>query len=223
MFYSKSSLFLSSTLHRVSFSGLALLCVGLFSLSVSAGEPSASEQSANLTQREQAAKQVTQQLLKRLGSHLKTEMKTNGPLQAISVCKDVAPQIAGELSLENGWRVTRISAKPRNALLGSADVWEQKVLAEFEARAKAGEKYSAMSKVEVVEEGGKSYFRFMKPLPVKPICLTCHGSDEQIPATVKTELDKQYPFDRARNYQAGDLRGAVTIKQPMDIPLRKKF
>jgi hypothetical protein len=223
MFPSISPSFQSTVLRGLPFRGLTLLCAVMFSMSVSAGEPPASELSSNLVQREQAAKQVTQQLLKQLGSHLKSEMKTNGPLQAISVCKDVAPQLASELSLENGWRVTRVSAKPRNALLGSADAWEQKVLVEFEARAKAGEKYSSMSKAEVIKEGDKSYFRFMKPLPVKPICLTCHGSDEQIPATVKVELDKQYPFDQARDYKAGDLRGAVTIKQPMDIPLRKKF
>lgn len=40
---------------------------------------------------------------------------------------------------------------------------------------------------------------------------------------VKAELDKQYPYDQARDYKIGDLRGAISIKQPMDIPLRKKF
>lgn len=202
---------------------LALLFISLFSVSAGAAEQSSAEQMNDTAAREQAAKQVTQQLLKQLGSHLKSEMKSNGPLQAIAVCKDVAPQIAGELSLENGWRVTRVSAKPRNTLLGSADTWEQKVLSDFEARARAGEKYSAMSKAEVVEEAGKSYFRFMKPLAMQPICLACHGSGEQISEAVKAELDKQYPFDQARNYKAGDLRGAVSIKQPMDVPLRKKF
>ncbi len=78
-----------------------------------------------------------------------------------------------------------------------------------------------MAKTEVVEEAGESYFRYMKPLAIKPVCLACHGSDEQIPEAVKTELKTMYPYDQAKNYKVGELRGAVSIKQPMSIPLGK--
>ena len=174
-------------------------------------------------QREKAAQQVTQQFLKQLGGHLKKEMKTNGPVAAIKVCKEIAPAIANELSLENGWRVTRVTTKPRNALLGTPDLWERKTLADFESRAEKGEQYASMAKAEVVDESGKSYFRYMKPLAIQPVCLACHGSDEQIPDGVKAALDTAYPHDLARGYKLGELRGAVSIKQPMDIPLRKTF
>lgn len=177
----------------------------------------------NDADREAAAQRVTQQFVKQLGGHLKKEMKANGPVAAIKVCKDVAPKIAQKLSLENGWKVTRVTSKPRNALLGTADLWEQKTLTEFETRASKGESYASMAKSEVVEESGKSYFRYMKPLAVKPVCLNCHGNDEQINDMVKAELDKAYPYDLARGYKTGDLRGAVSIKQPIDIPLRKNF
>jgi hypothetical protein len=63
----------------------------------------------------------------------------------------------------------------------------------------------------------------MKPLAIKPVCLTCHGGEKDIPDTVKSELEKVYPFDQATGYKQGELRGAVSIKQPMDIPLYKKF
>ncbi len=184
---------------------------------------SASAYANDIAQREQAAKQVSQQFLKQLGGHLKKEMKANGPVSAIKVCKDVAPQIASQLSLENGWRVTRVSTKPRNALLGTPDKWEHETLLDFEARAKKGEKYADMAKSEVVEEAGKSYFRYMKPLALKPICLTCHGSNQQIPAPVKAALDEAYPHDQARDYLVGELRGAISIKQPLDVSLRKTF
>lgn len=174
-------------------------------------------------QREKAAQQVTQQFLKQLGGQLKKEMKANGPVAAIKVCKEIAPGIASELSLENGWRVTRVTTKPRNALLGTTDSWERKTLADFESRAEKGEQYASMAKAEVVDESGKSYFRYMKPLAIQPVCLACHGADEQIPASVKAALDTAYPHDQARGYKVGELRGAVSIKQPMDIPLRKKF
>ncbi|RKZ68440.1 MAG: hypothetical protein DRQ44_04430, partial [Gammaproteobacteria bacterium] len=174
-------------------------------------------------EREQAAKQVTQQFVKQLGGHLKKEMKANGPVAAIKVCKDVAPDIVNQLSIENGWRVSRVTNKVRNPSSGLPDQWESKVLAEFEALAKKGEEYSSMSKSAVVEENGQSYYRFMKPLAIKPVCLSCHGSEEDIPATVQAELAKHYPFDQAVNYKVGDLRGAVSIKQPMTVPLKKTF
>lgn len=196
-------------IHQIIFVGLMLIAS-----MVLADEPK---------QREQAADQVSQQFIKQLGGNLKKEMKANGPVQAINVCKDIAPHIANQLSIENGWSVSRVTTKTRNSLLGTPDLWERKVLAEFEARAAKGEKYSEMKKTAIVDEDGKFYFRYMKPLAIQPICLTCHGSDEQIPAPVKAELEKAYPFDQAKGYKDGELRGAVSIKQPMDIPLYKKF
>ena len=176
-----------------------------------------------LNQREQAADQVSEQFIKQLGGHLKKEMQANGPVQAINVCKEIAPEIANQLSNENGWSVSRVTTKTRNSLLGAADMWERETLAEFEAAAAKGENYSEMKKTAVVDEDGQFYFRYMKPLAIKPVCLTCHGSEEQIPAPVKSELVKLYPFDQAKGYKQGELRGAVSIKQPMDVPLYKKF
>ena len=176
-----------------------------------------------LNEREQAADQVSEQFIKQLGGHLKKEMQANGPVQAIKVCKEIAPEIANQLSIENGWSVSRVTTKTRNSLLGTTDMWEREALAEFEAAAAKGEKYSEMKKTAVVDEDGQFYFRYMKPLAIKPVCLTCHGSEDQIPAPVKAELEKLYPFDKAKGYKQGELRGAVSIKQPMDVPLYKKF
>ncbi|HFD79789.1 MAG TPA: DUF3365 domain-containing protein [Gammaproteobacteria bacterium] len=175
----------------------------------------------DMEQRLAASRQATAELMKQLGGALKRELKSQGPAAAISVCRDLAPQIAGRLSRENGWRVTRVGTRVRNPLLGMPDAWEQGVLEEFQARAAKGEKYANMSHSEVVEEGGRRYFRFMKAIGTKDICLTCHGGEANLPAQVKTSLDRDYPMDRARGYRVGDLRGAVSIKQPLDIPLRE--
>ena len=177
-------------------------------------------QADEIAEREQAAKQVSQKFVKQLGGHLQKEMKSNGPVAAIKVCKDIAPTISNQLSVENGWSVSRVSNKVRNPSSGLPDQWESNVLAEFEALAKQGEKYSSMNKSIVVEENGRSYYRFMKPITVKPVCLSCHGSQDDIPETVQAELAKHYPFDQAVNYKVNDLRGAISIKQPMSIPLK---
>ena len=181
--------------------------------------PGAALAGEEIAARQAAAAAATQQLLQQLGGELKREMGANGPAAAIRVCRDVAPQIAGELSRNNGWRVTRVSERVRNPLLGMPDAWERKVLRDFEARAAKGESYADMHHGEVVTEAGVEFYRFMKPIGTAPVCLTCHGATEQIPEPVRMKLAESYPFDRAVGYQAGDLRGAVSILQPLDIPL----
>ena len=187
---------------------VALACV--------CGAPAADE----LSEREQAARQASAELLEQLGGALKKEMGSGGPGAAISVCRDLAPQISGQISRANGWRMTRVGTRVRNPLLGMPDAWELNTLAEFEKRAGGGEPYLGMVASEVVEEGGARYFRFMKAIAVKPVCLVCHGDKDTIPAEVKTKLATEYPLDQATGYQEGELRGAVSIKQPMNIPLR---
>lgn len=162
-----------------------------------------------------AARAASGNFLKRLGGTLKSEMKNNGPASAITVCRDVAPKIAGDISLQNGWQVTRVSSKARNTMLGLADSWEQSVLLEFEKRLSKGEKFETIQFSEVVTEPSGKSLRYMKAIGTAPICLTCHGSAEQIPAAVQAKINSLYPHDKATGYKAGELRGAVSIKQPL--------
>lgn len=173
----------------------------------------------DLAQRQAAAKAATQTLVTRLGASLKQEMSAGGPQAAIAVCRDVAPQIAGELSRANGWRVTRVGTRVRNPMLGTPDAWEQGVLARFQQRIAAGEKPTEVAFGELVAEPGGRYYRFMKAIPTQEACLSCHGDPAKIAEPVRTELQRHYPFDRATGYGLGELRGAVSIKQPLDVPL----
>jgi hypothetical protein len=156
------------------------------------------------------------QLLQQLGAELKQELARGGPEGAIGVCREVAPAIAGKLSRQSGARVARVSLKTRNPLLGTADAWEQAVLADFDRRAAAGEKPETLEVSEIVTEPQGRYFRYMKAIPVQPLCLTCHGTDVMIAPEVAQRLQSDYPHDHARGYTAGQIRGAVTIKRPLD-------
>ncbi len=156
------------------------------------------------------------QLVQQLGAELKQELARGGPAGAIGVCRESAPAIAGRLSRESGARVARVSLKTRNPLLGTPDAWEQAVLAEFDRRAAAGEKPESMESFETVTEPQGRYFRYMKAIPVQPLCLACHGTAETITPEVAQRLDTDYPHDRARGYALGQIRGAVTIKRPLD-------
>ncbi len=143
-----------------------------------------------------------------LKSELMAGMKAGGPLQAISVCNTVAEEIASDNSKKLGWEISRTSLKPRNTK-NSPDAWEAAVLTSFEERKEAGEAVSKIDHAEVISNNGQSQFRYMKAIPTKPLCLSCHG--ENIPADVLKRIDQLYPNDMARGFKAGDIRGAFSI------------
>lgn len=162
------------------------------------------------------AREVARELIEDLGDALKTALAESGPDGAITVCRDTAPALANALSLRTGWKVSRVSLKTRNALIGQPDAWEQVILQRFDEEAKGGADAGKMIAAEIVNEPDADYFRFMKALPVKPLCLTCHGGDQTIPASVRQTLAREYPNDKATGYFAGQIRGAVTIKRKLD-------
>lgn len=160
-------------------------------------------------------RKVAAQFVRELGGELRRELEATGPVRSIIVCKFSAPEIASSLSRVTGWRVSRVSLRTRNPALGQPDVWEHGVLADFDRRARSGEKPEAIEFAEVVKEPGGVYFRYMKALPVDKPCLQCHGPVDTLSDPVKERLASDYPFDRATGYTLGQVRGAVTIKRPL--------
>jgi len=194
-----------------------LLAAALSSAVIAAYTQAASSSGdADMQARVEAAKAAAGDFLKQLGGAMKREMQAGGPTAAMKVCRDVAPGIANDISLDNGWKVVRVGTRVRNPMLGLPDTWEQRVLQDFQRRAAEGEGFDTMTYYEVVEEPGGRSLRFMKAIGVAPQCLMCHGSTEQIAEPLRVQLQTLYPHDRAVGYQAGDLRGAVSIKQPLD-------
>ena len=162
------------------------------------------------------AQQVSREFASSLGDALKQALKDSGPEGAISVCRDTAPALAGSLSRRTGWKVARVSLKTRNPMIGQPDAWEQQVLEQFDKDAAAAKGPMALQFSEIVTEPQGRYFRFMQALPVKPLCLTCHGTEHTIPPSVRERLKQEYPNDRATGYYAGEIRGAITIKRKID-------
>ena len=188
---------------------LGAAAIATFAVPSSATEP-------DVQARVEDAKTATAGFLQQLGGTMKREMQAGGPVAALKVCRDVAPDIANDLSLHKGWQVKRVGTRVRNPMLGTPDAWEQGVLQDFERRAAQGEKFDAMTHFEVVEEPAGKSLRFMKAIGLAPQCVVCHGSAEQIAAPVHAELQTLYPHDRAVGYKPGELRGAVSIRQPLE-------
>ena len=169
----------------------------------------------DLSKYQQEAVAVAMPFLKQLGAVNQKAVSEGGPESAIKVCKEVAPQMSSDISRKTGWKLTRVSLKVRNPLLGTADAWEQKVLQDFDERAARGEKPESMTVAEIVQEPAGKSFRFMKAIPVQAGCVACHGTEEQIPDSVKARLSEEYPHDKATGYSVGQIRGAVSIKRPL--------
>lgn len=169
----------------------------------------------NIAQYQDEARGVVKSFAQTLGGELKKALQEQGPAAAIGVCKDTAPAIGSQLSRDNGWRVSRVSLRARNPMLGFPDAWEQKVLADFEARQARGEAVETMEHAEIVNEPQGKFFRYLKPVATQQLCLTCHGARENIAEPVRDALAKAYPHDAAVGYSLGQVRGAVSIKRPL--------
>lgn len=157
------------------------------------------------------ARKVATSLPPKLLAALQEEIAKSGPEGAISVCKDMAPKMAGEISQQTGWKIKRVSLKTRNDVRATPDAWEKAALEDFDKRAAAGEPPSQLEKGEKI---GNEY-RFVKALPVQSLCLSCHGPAEQLSPAVKSALSQQYQNDHATGYSIGQIRGAISVRKPL--------
>lgn len=169
----------------------------------------------SLSKMMEESRAVAVELTQRVGGQMRKEMEFSGPLRSIMVCKYTSPEISAELSRKTGWRVSRVSLKQRNPLTGTPDAWEQQALVEFDKRIAAGEKAESLERAEIVTEPQGRYFRYLKAVPMGPLCMECHGPVEQIPAAVRLRLASEYPHDKATGYSLGQVRGAISIKRSM--------
>lgn len=153
---------------------------------------------------------VTSEFAGKLQSALKGALQEGGVTAAIATCRDLAPQIASELSRSTGASIGRTSRRYRNPL-NAPEPWQTTVLASFDEQMRAAP--------EALPEGSPEYFaasedgaRFMKAIPLAPLCATCHG--ENLAAEVARALAIDYPHDLATGYQIGALRGAFSVFWP---------
>lgn len=155
-------------------------------------------------------------VLPRVVKAMQTAVNEQGPVAAIAVCKEKAPQLLQEIRQQTGWDIRRVSLKTRNEATGTPDAWEARQLAEFNILAANGAKAEQLEVGEVVAEAnGKRSFRYMKALPVGEICQSCHGAADTFSDDLRAALGKDYPHDRATGYVTGQVRGALSVKRPL--------
>ena len=106
------------------------------------------------------SREVTAEFAARMQAALQQGMASGGPVAAIGVCKDIAPDIAERLSAESGAAVSRTSLKVRNPDNAPED-WQRDVLNEFE---------SAETE-EIIDRVGEAGGRYIKAIQTRSLCL----------------------------------------------------
>lgn len=142
-----------------------------------------------------------------LKAALQSAMAEGGPLAAIHVCHDRAPAIAASASASSDADVGRTALRIRNPA-NAPDAQERATLEAF-ARQLAENPGTVPESVDVLPDGR---VRYMRAIVTEGVCLTCHGP--ALSPEVAAAIDARYPEDRAKGFEAGDLRGAFTITWP---------
>lgn len=161
------------------------------------------------------AHKVSSELLGTLKESLLLSLKEGGPEKAVPVCSKIAPAIAKNISENEKLIVRRVSLRTRNAK-NAPDEYEKGILRHFERLQKNNRLSPDYEIHEEVVENNKRKFRYMKPILVTQLCLNCHGKPAKINPKVLKVIKQYYHYDKAVNYNIGDVRGAVSVIIPDD-------
>jgi hypothetical protein len=160
------------------------------------------------------ARGVAKELTAELRRLLSEELAKGGFAGAVRVCAEQAQTATGAFNNATGASARRVSLRYRNGL-NQPDPFEERLLREWQGLPPSKELPAESSTVQT-DSQGKRHLRYWQPIRVQAMCLTCHGDPAGIPAEVKQILASRYPKDLATGYKAGDLRGAVSVRIPLD-------
>ena len=150
----------------------------------------------------------------KLGASVKTRlvdaMNAGGAPNAVEVCSQEAQGIAERVGQETGARVGRSSSKLRNPKDAGPDWVEAWLAAQANKNAEQAKGIDG-----VFDSPGGRVARFLKPIAVEAVCLSCHGDPAQLAEPVRARLSEKYPGDQATGYRIGDLRGALWAEVPV--------
>lgn len=196
--------------HAISLLMLVLLCGLLFADSwLTAQEPTDSYETAL-----KDARAIADELTGELKRLLSNELAKGGFAGAVRVCGEKAQTLAGQFNAAKGASARRVSQRYRNPN-DRPDPYEEAILVRWQTLHHL--KQLPEESVEVTTDAkGRRHLRYLRPIVVQGMCLTCHGTPEKIPDEVREVIRQRYPTDLATGYAAGDLRGAVSVRVPLN-------
>ncbi|MDH5433135.1 MAG: DUF3365 domain-containing protein [Gammaproteobacteria bacterium] len=171
----------------------------------------ATEQHADTQKLDAQAKKLIKKFGGQLKSTLTSEIKQNGLVAAIKVCKIKAPEISDSLS--DKVTIGRTSLKYRNPDNKPDDI-SKITLMDFETQKQNNGNVSQIEKGQFIEKDGKKVYRFMKAIETGGLCLSCHG--ESLTKEVAEQIKTDYPDDKATGFKLGDIRGSFVVEIPVE-------
>ena len=123
-----------------------------------------------------------------------------GPVEAITICRDKAPEIAAALSVD-GVAMGRSSHRLRNSA-NAPQAWLAPIVNDY-----ADGSHELAPRILDIGGGRTGY---VEPIVVQPLCLTCHGTELQ--PELAARIGELYPDDAATGFAAGDFRGVFWVE-----------
>ena len=156
------------------------------------------------------ARTATASLGPELAGMLMGAMQKEGPAGALAVCADSAQVRTARHSVD-GVMIRRVGTRVRNSA-NAPDSLESRLLAYLDEQKLAGTMPDEIMEVARTGPDGAWELRYLKPVMLQEMCVTCHGARDAIPAQVQALIAERYPTDAAVDYAPGDLRGAVAVR-----------
>jgi hypothetical protein len=135
---------------------------------------------------------------KRLSDRLMAEISRAGPVGAIRVCRDEAQPLTLEVAVKSAMALGRTSHRLRNPA-NAPRPWARE-----HVEASAGRPASEVA-ARTFDLGDR--IGVLRPIPLGPLCVTCHGPVQSLAPEVRSALNAAYPQDQAVGFAPGELRG----------------
>ncbi|MGM0623705.1 MAG: Tll0287-like domain-containing protein [Campylobacterota bacterium] len=162
----------------------------------------------------QSSMEVAKESMQKLGGALKSELKQKfkedpSGIKAINYCSDQAQEITKKINsqLDTGVTVRRTALRYRNNA-NEPTIQDIEVMRNFKKAMDNGKKADNLAKV--VQSDDTTYV--YKALGVGKSCTKCHGDVNKMDKDILSQIDKNFPYDKARNFAQGDFRGAIVVE-----------
>jgi hypothetical protein len=143
---------------------------------------------------------ATNAMVSELMGELMAAMEDGDASAAIGVCKEKAPAVAANISMQYGLAIGRTSHKLRNPANTAPD-W-------------AMEFVDGLVDTPSYVVGPKGELGALLPIKLAAECQMCHGPAEMIDEEVMASISTHYPDDQAVGFAEGDLRGWLWVEAP---------
>ena len=148
---------------------------------------------------------IASQTFVALSTELQNAMKSGGPNKAIPYCNINALEITDSLSALHSCEIRRTSLKYRNPK-NAPDTTEIRILKLYETTAQHNQALNP------IVEFGPNSIHYYQPILTGKICLNCHGTvGMEIQSEHDSLIRSLYPFDKAKGYKEGELRGMWSL------------